>query len=159
MARKKSPTLLPKTSNLQLIRLETEDNSIIAVVAAIYAPNMPVNVFIFGEFALKWVVLALFILSTVIDISVNTGGKVAHLGGAVLGIIYGAQLRKGNDLMDFFSFKRRTAKVVKMKNTRKAENDSEEKTLNEILDKINRSGYESLSANEKHVLQKIASKK
>jgi hypothetical protein len=131
----------------------------VAVACAVYAPNMPVNVFIFGTFQLKWVVLALFLLNTVIDFSVNTGGKIAHLGGAIFGLAYAWQLRKGNDWMRMFSLKPRpSAKIRKMQNTqRKA--DTEEKTLNEILDKINRSGYESLSKSEKETLQKIASKK
>lgn len=131
----------------------------VAVACAVYAPNMPVRVFIFGEFALKWVVLVLFLLSTAIDFSVNTGGKVAHLGGAFFGLAYAWQLRKGNDWMRFLSFKpRQQAKVFKMKNTQKKV-ENEEKTLNEILDKINRSGYDSLSKQEKETLQKIASKK
>ena len=37
--------------------------------------------------------------------------------------------------------------------------DADEKTLDEILDKINRTGYESLTNKEKETLQKIASKK
>lgn len=131
----------------------------VAVACAVYAPNMPVNVFIFGTFKLKWVVLALFLLNTVIDFSVNTGGKIAHLGGAIFGLAYAWQLRKGNDWMRIFSLRPRpSAKIRKLQNIQKKV-ESEEKTLNEILDKINRSGYESLSKGEKETLQKIASKK
>lgn len=130
----------------------------VSVVAAIYAPNMPVSVFFIGSFPLKWVVLVLFLLSTIIDLSANTGGKVAHLGGAVFGLLYGMQLKKGNDLMSFFKRKPK----VKSKNLKvvyKTQAEIEEKTLDEILDKINKSGYESLSKQEKETLQKIASKK
>lgn len=131
----------------------------VAIACAVYAPNMPVNLFFFGDFALKWVVLVCFLLSTVIDFSVNTGGKVAHLGGAFFGLAYAWQLKKGNDWMRFLSFKpRQEAKVYQMKSAQKKV-VNEEKTLNEILDKINRSGYESLTKQEKETLQKIASKK
>ncbi|HXB42065.1 MAG TPA: rhomboid family intramembrane serine protease [Bacteroidia bacterium] len=131
----------------------------VAIACAVYAPNMPVNLFFFGSFALKWVVLVWFLISTVIDFSINTGGKVAHLGGAFFGLAYAWQLRKGNDWMNIFSFKRKApARVIKMQAAQK-KIENEEKTLNEILDKINRSGYESLSKQEKETLQKIAAKK
>ncbi len=129
----------------------------VAVVTAMYAPNLPVSVFLLGSFQLKWVVLVLFIITSVIDISDNTGGKVAHLGGALFGLLYGLQLRKGNDLMRFFKRKPKSKnlKIV----YHQPMQDADEKTLDEILDKINHSGYESLSKKEKETLQKIASKK
>ena len=130
----------------------------ISIVTAIYAPNLPVSIFFIGSFPLKWVVLVLFILSTIIDISVNTGGKVAHIGGALFGLLYGMQLKKGNDLMEFFKRKPK-AKSKNLKVIHNIKMDADEKTLDEILDKINKSGYESLTQKEKETLQKIASKK
>lgn len=130
----------------------------VSIVAAIYAPNLPVSVFFIGSFPLKWVVLVLFIVSTIIDISVNTGGKVAHIGGAFFGLLYGMQLKKGNDLMDLFK-KKKKSKNLKVVHHSTSHINADEKTLDEILDKINRSGYESLSKKEKETLQKIASKK
>jgi membrane associated rhomboid family serine protease len=129
----------------------------ISIVTAIYAPNLPVSVFFIGSFPLKWVVLVLFLLSTIIDISVNTGGKVAHIGGAFFGLLYGMQLKKGNDLMDLFKRKTKSKNLKVVHQNRPV--DGDEKTLDEILDKINKSGYESLSKQEKETLQKIASKK
>ncbi len=130
----------------------------VSIVAAIYAPNMPVSVFFIGSFPLKWVVLVLFLLSTIIDLADNTGGKIAHLGGAFFGLLYGMQLKKGNDLMEFFKRKPK-AKSKNLKVIHSIKVDADEKTLDEILDKINKSGYESLSKYEKETLQKIASKK
>jgi rhomboid family protein len=130
----------------------------ISIVTAIYAPNLPVSVFFIGSFPLKWVVLVLFLLSTIIDISVNTGGKVAHIGGALFGLLYGMQLKKGNDLMEFFKRKPKN-KSKNLKVIHSIKMDADEKTLDEILDKINKSGYESLTNKEKETLQKIASKK
>lgn len=130
----------------------------ISIVTAIYAPNLPVSVFFIGSFPLKWVVLVMFLLSTIIDISVNTGGKVAHIGGALFGLLYGMQLKKGNDLMELFKRKPK-AKSKNLKVVHSIKMDADEKTLDEILDKINRTGYESLTKKEKETLQKIASKK
>ena len=124
---------------------------------------MPVSLFFFGSFALKWVVLVWFLLSTALDLSVNTGGKVAHLGGAIFGLMYAWQLKKGNDWMSILSFnflkRKKDAKVYQMRNTNQAKVVNEEKVLNDLLDKINKSGYDSLSKQEKETLQKIAAKK
>ncbi len=130
----------------------------VAVVTAIYAPDLPVSVFFIGSFPLKWVVLVLFIVTSIIDIADNTGGKVAHIGGAFFGLLYGMQLKKGNDLMGFFKRKPKT-QSKNLKVVHSIQMDADEKTLDEILDKINKSGYESLSKKEKETLQKIASKK
>ncbi len=135
----------------------------VAIACAVYAPNMPVSLFFFGSFKLKWVVLVFFLLSTALDLSINTGGKVAHLGGAIFGLAYAWQLKKGNDWMNIFSFnflkRRKDAKVYQMKNTQQTKAASQEHTLNDLLDKINRSGYDSLTKSEKQTLQEIASKK
>jgi len=135
----------------------------VAIACAVYAPNMPVSLFFFGTFKLKWVVLVWFLISTVLDFSVNTGGKVAHLGGAIFGLFYALQLKKGNDWMNLlkfnFSRQRKPGKMHLVKNTGQAKISNEEKTLNDLLDKINKSGYDSLSKQEKQTLQQIASKK
>lgn len=135
----------------------------VAVACAVYAPNMPVSLFFFGSFKLKWVVLVFFLLNTALDLSINTGGKVAHLGGAIIGLAYAWQLKKGNDWMNFFSLnflkRRKPAKIYQMKNTQQTKTASQEHTLNDLLDKINRSGYDSLTKSEKQTLQEIASKK
>lgn len=132
----------------------------VAVACAVYAPNMPVSLFFFGTFRLKWVVFIWFVLSTLIDFSVNTGGKIAHLGGAFFGLAYAWQLRQGNDWMQLLSFRRKVVPLkVKKEQAAQRRIENEEKVLNEILDKINRSGYNSLSRQEKETLQRIASKK
>lgn len=132
----------------------------VAVACAVYAPNMPVSLFFFGTFSLKWVVLIWFAVSTVIDFSVNTGGKVAHLGGAFFGLAYAWQLKKGNDWMRLFTFRRKIVPLkVKKEQAAQRRIENEEKVLNEILDKINRSGYNSLTSQEKETLQRIAAKK
>ena len=135
----------------------------VAVACAVYAPNMPVSLFFFGTFKLKWVVLVWFLISTALDLSVNTGGKVAHLGGAIFGLAYAMQLRKGNDWMELLNLsflkRKKDAKVYQMRNTNQSKIVNEEKLLNDLLDKINKSGYDSLSKQEKETLQKIAAKK
>ena len=74
----------------------------ITVAAGTYAPNMPVSVFLIGEVKLKWVVVASFIMFSLIDLSVNTGGKISHMGGALFGFIYARQLKNRNDIGEWF---------------------------------------------------------
>ena len=140
--------------------------SAVAVVVGIMAPNMPVNLMLIGEVKLKWVVIASFVLSTLIDFSINTGGKISHIGGALFGLFYGLQMKSGKDISLIFSnlFKRSSKlKVVHRqgnspKDTGNSKSD-EEKMLNELLDKINKSGYDSLSRSEKEILHQLSRKK
>ncbi len=69
----------------------------VVVAIAVLVPNYSVYLFIIGEVKLKYVVLASFILSSIVDFSVNSGGKVAHIGGALYGIIYMVQYKQGTD--------------------------------------------------------------
>ena len=103
---------------------------------------------------------------------VNSGGHIAHLGGALFGFLFVYLLRKGIDLsdyfnrfIDFFSFqtrkkpqKRSTLKVAhkaseSQRQTIKNKNTYHVPTrVDEILDKIKQTGYDSLTAEEKDVL-------
>lgn len=101
----------------------------------------------------------------------NAGGNLAHLGGALLGYFYAKQLVKGKDigkgfekLMDgvtniFKSSKKGPLKTVH-KNKSKVggytkgdfEAFNKQKKIDVILDKISKSGYDSLTAEEKEFL-------
>jgi membrane associated rhomboid family serine protease len=74
--------------------------SVMAVVVAIavYVPDYSVNLFLLGRIKIKYVALVIFVLTSVMDFSVNSGGKLAHIGGALFGYIYAVNLRLGFDL-------------------------------------------------------------
>lgn len=135
----------------------------IAVAIGFYAPNMIVNVFLFGEVRLKWVVGVAFVLFSLIDFSINTGGKISHVGGAFFGMIYGMQLKNRVDIGIWFErlFKKKT-KLKVVHDSRLSDEDYnynrnlQEKTLDELLEKIHKSGYESLSQKEKETLHKLS---
>lgn len=127
----------------------------IVVAAAVVAPDY--KVYPFGiPLALKWLALISFILTTVLDLSVNTGGKAAHVGGAVFGLLYAYSLKSGNFLSGIFSGKSH----LKVAHSRlkdedyNAQNVSIRKRIDEILDKISRSGYDSLTRDEKDFLKR-----
>lgn len=132
-----------------------------------YTPDQEVRV-IFFDVKLRYLGIA-FVLLDVIQIpSGNAGGHLAHIGGAALGFIYVQQLRRGKDIGIPFSkflnslgslFKRkkplRTVYKAKQKQpARKATSSSvaDQKQIDAILDKISKSGYESLSKEEKDFL-------
>lgn len=149
--------------------------SVMAVVIAIaaYVPDYTVQLFIFGRIKIKYLALAIFILTSIMDFSVNSGGKLAHMGGALFGYLYTINLKQGRDMgkgfnriMDFFAslFKpRKKLKVTHKKvaseyeyNTIKAEHQKE---INRILDKISKGGYDSLTKEEKEILFRESQKK
>ncbi|HEV7232381.1 MAG TPA: rhomboid family intramembrane serine protease [Bacteroidia bacterium] len=146
----------------------------VVVAAAWHAPNLTLQVFMLGPVRLKYIALVSFVLYSLIDLSSNTGGKVAHIGGAAFGLIFAMQYGKGNDLtrgltgiFDMFGamFKSRERQNVKIAYKRPVSDEvynekklEEQKRVNAILDKISRSGYDSLSKEEKDFLFKASGK-
>ncbi|UYW00335.1 rhomboid family intramembrane serine protease [Flavobacterium agricola] len=139
-----------------------------------YNPHAEVKLLLIGRIKL-WMIGAFLILFFVIQIpSSNFGGHVAHFAGAFFGFLYAKLLAQGIDLSKkmelFFNFFIKQNKRKKhTKNTpfkkvyynnkttestaKKVELDKQ-KRINEILDKISSSGYDSLTAEEKDYLFK-----
>jgi len=149
--------------------------SVMAVVVAIavYVPDYTINLFLFGRIRIKYMALGIFILTSLMEFPVNSGGKLAHIGGALLGYIYIIYLRKGydigrfiNNIIDFIVtiFKPGRRMRVKYKkpstdyeyNKVKAEHQA---VINKILDKISKGGYDSLTREEKEILFNESKKK
>ncbi len=151
--------------------------SVMAVVIAIaaYVPDYTVNLLLLGRIKIKYMALAIFILTSFMDFSINSGGKIAHIGGAVFGYMYSMNLRKGRDLGKWVNLiidsvvtlfkpgKRKKMKVTYKKpvndrdyNKQKADHQNR---INAILDKISKGGYESLTKEEKDLLFRESQKK
>lgn len=137
----------------------------VGAVMAIYSPNYRVYLFGLFELPYKYFYLITFALSTIIDLSVNTGGKISHIGGALFGVLYGYYLKKGTDLFEFSFIKRKQTKLKIVSNNKNfADSHSrketeDEQTMDELLDKISKSGYDSLTKKEKETLFKLSQKK
>tara|TARA_R110002050_G_scaffold80768_1_gene172702 strand:- start:5104 stop:5961 length:858 start_codon:yes stop_codon:yes gene_type:complete len=139
--------------------------AVMGVIVAIgfLQPNYMVQLFTF-RVSLKYVVLTAFILSSVLYLDKNTGGKIAHFGGAAYGYLFAYYLPKGLDINQFFirifeSFKQLFTRKSKIKVVHKNKNYTKPKTsqqdqneVDKILDKISKSGYDSLSKAEKEFL-------
>lgn len=152
--------------NPELHFLEGASAGVMAIVIAAAAFRPDYMMFPFGfAMKLKWLALIAFILTSLVDLNANTGGKVAHIGGAIFGFIYGTQLRHGKKFMEGFMnlFRRKKTNLrVEYSSRSKRVDDmaynqrkvSIRKQVDEILDKISRSGYDSLNKEEKDFLQK-----
>src|SRR5690606_7474594 len=103
------------------------------------------------------------VVSTVLDLAVNTGGKISHMGGALFGVVYGYYLKKGRDLFDIsFDFgRRKKLRVLKGDDNYGVNRDAraDDQKMDELLDKISRSGYDSLTKAEKEELFRLSNKK
>ncbi|MEM9141660.1 MAG: rhomboid family intramembrane serine protease [Bacteroidota bacterium] len=138
-----------------------------------YIPNQEVRIFFFN--IKLWYLGAFVVLMDLIQMPYsNAGGHLAHLGGALLGYVYARQLFKGRDIGDGFAkfmdglanlFKKREKKApLKTVYRKKArgpvqhkgryDKQTRQRKIDAILDKIGKSGYESLSKAEKDFLFK-----
>ncbi|KQS41577.1 rhomboid family intramembrane serine protease [Pedobacter sp. Leaf194] len=129
----------------------------IIVATATLVPNYAFYLMFLGEVKIKYLALAYFILDILSLGSTNAGGSLAHIGGAILGFSYIKMLQSGNDLSKIFE-KKPKLRVVKneqpiKKPTFKGVSQNE---VDEILDKISKSGYDNLTATEKEKLFKAS---
>ncbi len=147
--------------------------SVIAIVVAVavYAPNHAINLMFIGPVKMKYIGLISVGLYVIGIASSNAGGNLAHIGGAFWGFIYVMQYRKGKDLskginslidgiVKFFKPKQKIkvsykggGKAGDMEYNRKKNLNQEE--INRILEKISKSGYDSLTKEEKEILFKM----
>jgi membrane associated rhomboid family serine protease len=149
--------------------------SVMAIVIAIaaYVPDYTVQLLLFGRIKIKYMALAIFVLTSIMDFSVNSGGKLAHIGGAFFGYFYTMNLRHGRDAGKGFNkiidvlvtiFKpRKKLKVTHKKVTTEYEYNKikaeHQEKINSILEKISKGGYDSLTKEEKEALFKESQKK
>ena len=169
-------TFLPSLSNQNTL-LVGASASIMAILFATmtYQPFMDIRLALFGSVKL-WHIAILYLVIDLIQLPLeNTGGHLSHLGGALFGFIYIKFLQNGTDLAsgfnavidwfaNLFSPKKRTPfrKVHRnpkpihvVKSTSKiVTKDKTQQQIDEILDKISKSGYDSLTVDEKEFLFK-----
>lgn len=142
----------------------------IVTAAATLLPNY--SILLFGVFSVQLRYIALF--SVLIDLlnipSNNAGGRIAHLGGALLGFLFIKYLYTNNkftiaihSISSFF--KNIISPKPKLTVRHKAEknihfttssNKPNQADVDAILDKISKSGYESLTKTEKELLFKAS---
>lgn len=146
----------------------------ILVATTAYQPLMQVRLLLIGSVKL-WHITAVILVLDIMQILIeNTGGHIAHIAGALFGAFYIKALQNGTDLsnivtniINFFvnlfqpsksnPFKK--VHVNPKKPTVNAQSkivakDKTQQQIDEILDKISQSGYDSLTTQEKEFLFK-----
>jgi len=142
--------------------------SVFAIMVAIatYTPNYAVQFPFIGFIKLKHIAIFMVIIDILSIPDGNAGGHIAHLGGAIFGYFYINRLQRGYDLsINISNFIKRTINTFKApkklkKVHKRAKSDYEfnnekaekQRKIDDILEKIASSGYESLSQEEKNIL-------
>lgn len=138
---------------------------------ATISPHYKINLILIGEVSIVYIALASFVIDLLVIPYGNAGGMLAHIGGSLFG--YGYIRLKQTTGKDFFSPFYNIIPFIKslgrhrLKVTHKVDNNIKPKTTSQndqdkvdaILDKMNRSGYESLSKEEKEFLFHFSNKK
>lgn len=147
----------------------------VMVASGVANPNKELSL-IFFNLKLKWIVLILFIISSLINFSENTGGKINHIGGSFFGFFYIYLLNKKVNIFSWFNGlflkNKRKSHIYNKKNNftfrgtldkrpdeiqKNIEKQyfkkiNQEKELNFLLDKIKKNGYNKLTEEEKNKL-------
>ncbi len=139
----------------------------ITVATAVLVPSYSVNLLFIGSVKIKYIAIFTVVLDVLMIRSGNAGGHFAHLGGAIAGALFILFIRYNIaqmlglsqiKLLNINPF--RNKPLHKVHSKAKPLSDEEfnrQKALKQqkidlILDKISRSGYTSLSAEEKDIL-------
>jgi len=153
--------------------------SVMAIVFAVsfYQKDYKINLLFIGSIKLIYLAIGVFLLDLFAITSDNAGGHIAHIGGSLFGILFAGLYNRGKDITGYtnrmidkfvnFIRKKPTFKTFhsdradsNSNNNNKAyrketddeyirRKNEERRMIDEILDKLKRSGYESLSMNEK----------
>lgn len=139
--------------------------SAIFIGVATYIPNYQLK-FRFIGFVKLWHLAAVWIGLDVIGlIGSNAGGNFAHLGGALFGFLYvnkasNKDIKIFDSITDFLKFKKKSPlkTVHKSKAKKKTNTNLNQQQIDTILDKISKSGYDTLTKAEKEFLFKQGKK-
>ncbi|MBR5117380.1 MAG: rhomboid family intramembrane serine protease [Muribaculaceae bacterium] len=119
--------LIPHLSSQQSLLLGASASVLAIVVAiAIYRPDYPISLFLFGSVALKWIAIITVFIDIIGIENNNLGGHLAHLGGALVGLWFGLSIKRGHDITSWINrsidslvmlFKKRQPKAKKSQET------------------------------------------
>ncbi len=151
--------------------------SVLAIVVAIsfYVPEYTIHLILIGPVKIKYIAIFTVILDVFMISSANAGGHLAHLGGALWGFLW-IKMIPGFDPTSIFEpllnlgkpkTLRKPKKKFRVSHNEVPRNDDDynrqkaekQKRMDAILDKISRSGYDSLTRDEKELLFSNSNKK
>ena len=133
----------------------------ILIFICTYSPDTEIRL-LFINIKLKYIGFGLVAIDLVMIPYGNSGGRISHLGGALLGFFYAKNISNGKDIGILFEkswkylikfSKPKLSKAYKNKVNNSSQNKTNnQKEIDRILDKISKSGYESLTKKEKETL-------
>lgn len=144
--------------------------SVMSIVfgSAFYKKDFEINLLFLGRIKIIYLAIFSLILDILAVTSTNAGGHIAHIGGALTGITFSYYIKKGKDITDWLNtlidktvdmFKKESVKMTVNYNQRvgseyeyNERKNKENKEIDKILDKIKKSGYSSLTSEEKKKL-------
>ncbi len=147
----------------------------IVTASAILMPDFRMNLLFIGPVKLKWIAIASIALVILGVSGSNAGGEIAHIGGILTGTVYALNLKKGRDIttpivkifdvMTSIKIKKAPKYTPKTEYSRPSSSarhsasepdDNDRAELDSILDKIKKSGYAGLTAEERKRLFDIS---
>ncbi len=158
----------------------------IVMATTVLRPDYVIRLMFIGDIRLKYITFVLIVLNLIAITGVNTGGQMAHIGGMLVGWNFIYMLQNGTDLSVPFNkiwdkianafgsvvdklrgkgsldreFKKKPTSSFMTKRASDDEKYEEEANRQErvdaILEKIKRSGYDSLTQEEKEFLFKAS---
>lgn len=74
--------------------------AVLALVTAmaVFAPDYRIGLLFLGQVSLKWLAIGVVVLMVLGGGDGQLGAQLAHLGGALVGVLYGWQMRRGHDI-------------------------------------------------------------
>ncbi len=128
----------------------------VVIFMCTYSPNSTLRILFFNvKLIYVGIILVIFDLAQ-LPIS-NSGGHIAHLGGALFGFFAGAKMKKGYNIFKYLktTLPQKNNKQRRVSIKENFRNDNQKK-IDRILDKINESGFDSLTSEEKKALNEAS---
>ena len=155
-----------KTQETILVGASAGVTAVVIGIAS-HIPHYALRFRFIGNIKLLYIAVAMVVLDVLQIPNGNAGGHLAHLGGALLGFLMTRYFSQGSALIGWFEQMFRPKSkgplktVYKSSGSNKAENRpdaTEQERIDSILDKISKSGYETLTKEEKDFLFKAGKK-
>lgn len=140
--------------------------SVIAIVTAvaILMPRFKMHLLLIGSVSVKWIAIVTIVLVLIGVIGSNAGGEIAHIGGVIAGVLYALWMKRSHGVAGRYTRRSPTphssygTTTSDRPESSKGLSRSERDQLDTILDKIKKSGYSSLTPEERDRLFSVSRK-
>lgn len=150
-----------KTQQTVLVGASAGVTAIVVGIAS-HIPNYALHFRFLGSIKLMYIAIAMVVLDLVQIPAGNAGGHLAHLGGALMGFVLTRYMKNGQGVAEWWSGQWSGRKKAPLKTVYRSDPsvkkdvrvEYDQKRIDSILDKISKSGYETLTKEEKDYLFK-----